>query len=94
MTIASFFASDTGKSITAAGTSFFTDAAIKAAQRAGVNLGDSSPQARAAAPIQGTPTQPQQAVLSVSPWYKKPLAVIGIGVGLVVLVWVLLRGKG
>lgn len=91
MTIKSFFATDTGKSVTAIGQSYFADAAIKLAGRAGVNLGDSSPQARAALPIQGTPTTPQQAVYTATPWYKKPVIIILAVVAVVGLVWSLVR---
>ncbi len=33
-------------------------------------------------------------VLTVSPWYKKPVVIIAGAVAVVVLLWSLFRGKG
>ncbi len=64
----------------------------RVAQRTGVDLGASSPQANARPAVGGTPTQAPQAVyVSGNQWFQKPIVLIGAAVAVAVLLWAVLR---
>lgn len=72
-----------------AATPYFNDAAIAIAQRAGVNIGGTSPQAQTPPPIQGTPNQAPEPVYATgaAAWYRRPIVLVLAVVAVVGLVW-------
>ncbi len=70
----------------------FTSAAVTLAQRAGVNLGASSPEATKAPSVQGVPSQPVQPVYrNNGEWFKKPIVIIAAVLAVLGLLWALKR---
>ncbi len=75
-------------------TTGINSAVSRVADRTGIDLGASSPQANARPAVGGTPTQAVQPVYkNGNQWFQKPIVLIGAAVAVAVLLWALLRKK-